>query len=114
LRWPAALAAGDQRGAACRAAAAALHACWRVAQNPGDWATPDDYPSRPLREGVQGTTSFKVTVGPNGRVTACEVTGSSGNAELDAATCKLVTQRAASTRPRMAKDSSRPAAIPTA
>jgi protein TonB len=34
--------------------------------NPGEWATPDDYPSRPLREGVQGTTSFKVTVGPNG------------------------------------------------
>jgi len=61
---------------------------------PGDWATPDDYPSRPLREGVQGTTSFRVQVGPNGRVTSCEVTASSGNAELDAATCKLVTARA--------------------
>jgi protein TonB len=61
---------------------------------PGDWATPDDYPSRPLREGVQGTSGFRVTIGTNGRVTACEITSSSGNAELDAATCKLVTARA--------------------
>jgi len=62
--------------------------------SPGDWATPDDYPSRPLREGVQGTTGFRVSVGTNGRVTGCEVTSSSGNAELDAATCKLVSARA--------------------
>ncbi len=62
--------------------------------SPADWATPDDYPSRPLRELVQGTTAFRVQVGPNGRVTSCEVTASSGNAELDAATCKLVTARA--------------------
>jgi protein TonB len=61
---------------------------------PGDWASPDDYPSRPLREGVQGTTGFRVAVGPNGRVTSCEVTRSSGNAELDSTTCRLVTSRA--------------------
>jgi protein TonB len=62
--------------------------------NTAEWATPDDYPSRPLREGVQGVTGFRVTIGTNGRVTACEITNSSGNAELDAATCKLVTSRA--------------------
>jgi protein TonB len=60
---------------------------------PGDWAGPDDYPSRPLREGVQGTTGFRLTVGANGRVTGCEITRSSGNAELDATTCKLMTSR---------------------
>ena len=62
--------------------------------NPANWATPEDYPSRPLREGVQGTTGFRLTVSTDGRVSSCEITASSGNAELDAATCKYVTSRA--------------------
>ncbi|WP_349237682.1 MULTISPECIES: energy transducer TonB [unclassified Novosphingobium] len=62
--------------------------------NPANWVTPEDYPSRPLREGVQGTTGFKLTVAPDGRVSGCEITASSGNAELDAATCKYATSRA--------------------
>ncbi|HZU62285.1 MAG TPA: energy transducer TonB [Novosphingobium sp.] len=62
--------------------------------NPGDWVTPEDYPSRPLREGVQGVTSFRVTIGPDGRVTGCEITGSSGNDELDKATCTYFARRA--------------------
>jgi len=62
--------------------------------NPANWATPEDYPSRPLREGVQGTTGFRLTVSTDGRVSGCEITASSGNAELDAATCKYVTSRA--------------------
>ncbi|RVU04704.1 energy transducer TonB [Novosphingobium umbonatum] len=62
--------------------------------NPANWVTPEDYPSRPLREGVQGTTGFKLTVGPDGRVTGCEITLSSGNSELDAATCKYASSRA--------------------
>ena len=35
-----------------------------------------------------------MVVGSDGRVDACEITRSSGNAELDAATCKNVTRRA--------------------
>ncbi len=62
--------------------------------NPGSWATPNDYPARALREERAGTTRFRVTIGPDGRVTNCEITGSSGHADLDEATCKNVTRRA--------------------
>jgi periplasmic protein TonB len=62
--------------------------------NPGSWATPNDYPARALREERAGTTRFRVTIGPDGRVTDCQVTGSSGHADLDEATCKNVTRRA--------------------
>lgn len=62
--------------------------------NPGNWATTNDYPARALREERAGTTRFRVTIGPDGRVTDCQVTGSSGHADLDEATCKNVTRRA--------------------
>ena len=62
--------------------------------NPGNWATTNDYPTRALREEREGTTSFRVTVGPDGRVTSCEITGSSGSDDLDNATCSNVTRRA--------------------
>jgi periplasmic protein TonB len=62
--------------------------------NPGSWATDADYPSRAQRDEAQGTTGFRVTVNAEGRVSSCVVTSSSGNSELDEATCKLVTRRA--------------------
>ena len=62
--------------------------------NPGNWANSNDYPSRALREEKEGVTRFRVSVGPDGRVTSCDVTGSSGTPELDSATCSLVTRRA--------------------
>lgn len=62
--------------------------------NPGNWATTNDYPSRALREEREGTTGFRVTVGPDGRVTDCSITSSSGHADLDAATCDNVRRRA--------------------
>lgn len=62
--------------------------------NPANWATPNDYPSRALREDREGTTGFRVSVGPDGRVTGCTVTSSSGSPDLDEATCSLVTRRA--------------------
>ena len=62
--------------------------------NPANWATTNDYPTRALREERAGTTSFRVTVGPDGRVTGCSVTGSSGSPDLDEATCSNVTRRA--------------------
>jgi protein TonB len=62
--------------------------------NPANWATTNDYPTRALREEREGTTSFRVTVGPDGRVTSCDITSSSGSDDLDAATCANVTRRA--------------------
>ncbi|WP_088311253.1 energy transducer TonB [Novosphingobium sp. B 225] len=62
--------------------------------NPANWATTNDYPSRALREEREGTTGFRVTVGPDGRVTSCDVTSSSGSSDLDEATCSNVTRRA--------------------
>ena len=61
--------------------------------NPGSWATTNDYPSRALREEREGTTSFRVTVGPDGRVADCQVTSSSGSPDLDEATCANVRRR---------------------
>jgi protein TonB len=62
--------------------------------NPGNWATPNDYPRRALREEREGTTRFRVTVNTEGRVSDCQVTGSSGHADLDEATCQNITRRA--------------------
>jgi protein TonB len=62
--------------------------------NPGNWATTNDYPSRALREEREGTATFRVQIGPDGRVTDCQITGSSGHADLDAATCENVRRRA--------------------
>jgi protein TonB len=62
--------------------------------NPSSWATTDDYPSRALREEREGVTRFSVTVGADGRVASCSVTGSSGTPELDDAACRAITRRA--------------------
>ena len=62
--------------------------------NPGNWATTNDYPSQALREERQGTTRFRVSVGADGRVTDCTVTGSSGSPDLDATACTKIRARA--------------------
>ena len=62
--------------------------------NPGNWATTNDYPSQALREERQGTTRFRVTVGTDGKVTECVVTGSSGSPDLDATACAKIRARA--------------------
>ena len=61
--------------------------------NPGSWANSNDYPSRALREEREGVTRFRVTVGADGRITGCTITGSSGHGDLDEATCSLVSRR---------------------
>ncbi|MEA3000001.1 MAG: periplasmic protein TonB [Sphingomonadales bacterium] len=63
----------------------------------------EDYPASALRNNESGTTGFRLQVGPNGRVTGCQVTSSSGSSALDAATCRLLTSRA---RFNPARDSS--------
>lgn len=61
---------------------------------PGEWVTTNDYPSRALREEREGVTRFRLSVGPDGRATGCDVTGSSGSPDLDAATCSNLMRRA--------------------
>jgi protein TonB len=61
--------------------------------NPGSWQSPDDYPSRALREEREGITGISVTVTPEGRVSGCSVTRSSGSPDLDDAACRLVQRR---------------------
>ncbi len=62
--------------------------------NPGNWATTNDYPSRALREEREGTTGFRLTVGPDGKVVDCTVTRSSGSSDLDEAACSNIRRRA--------------------
>lgn len=62
--------------------------------NPGSWATTNDYPSRALREEREGVTGFRVSVGPDGRVTDCQITSSSGHGDLDQAACDNIRRRA--------------------
>ncbi|MFN3515852.1 MAG: energy transducer TonB [Novosphingobium sp.] len=60
----------------------------------GNPARTNDYPTRALREEREGTSGFRVTVGPDGRVTSCEITSSSGSPDLDQAACSNVQRRA--------------------
>jgi len=60
---------------------------------PGLFST-DDYPQSALRNEEQGTTAVSLTIGPNGRVSGCNVTSSSGSGSLDSTTCSILTKRA--------------------
>lgn len=62
--------------------------------NPINWANGSDYPAEALKFKYEGVTSFRVTVGANGRVTGCHIVESSGHRELDEATCSNVSRRA--------------------
>ena len=66
----------------------------RAKANLASYVSDDDYPSSAVRNEEQGTTRFRLGVGPNGRVTECSVVGSSGSSALDSATCRLMKQRA--------------------
>jgi protein TonB len=66
----------------------------RARANLASYVSNDDYPASALRNEEQGTTGFRLTVGPDGRVTNCVVTSSSGSSALDAATCRIMRSRA--------------------
>ncbi|MFW2350283.1 energy transducer TonB [Qipengyuania sp.] len=53
------------------------------------WASriQNNYPRRAEREGIEGVVGMSVTVGPDGRVSSCNVTRSSGSSDLDSAAC---------------------------
>ena len=60
----------------------------------GNWVTTNDYPTRELREGLEGTTRYRLAISAEGRVTNCSVTASSGSAGLDRAACDNLQHRA--------------------
>lgn len=66
----------------------------RARANLASYISNDDYPSSALRNEEQGTTGFRLDVGPDGRVSGCSVTASSGSSALDSATCRLLRSRA--------------------
>jgi len=54
----------------------------------------DDYPQSAIRNEEQGTTAVRLSIGPDGRVSDCSVTASSGSSALDNATCSILRRRA--------------------
>ncbi|NIJ39253.1 TonB family protein [Sphingopyxis panaciterrae] len=66
----------------------------RLIGSPQQWITYDDYPVRAMREQREGTADFRLAFNERGSVVACEVTSSSGHADLDTATCSIARRRA--------------------
>ena len=62
--------------------------------NLASYFSDDDYPPSAIRDEQQGTTSFRLSIGADGRVTNCSVTSSSGSTALDNTTCSLLRRRA--------------------
>lgn len=61
--------------------------------NPSSWFSDADYPARAQREGRSGTVRYTLNVSTDGSVESCQVTGSSGHADLDEATCRIIQRR---------------------
>lgn len=66
----------------------------RAKANLASYVSDEDYPSNAVRNEEQGTTRFRLAVGPDGTVKDCTVTSSSGSSALDSTTCRLMRQRA--------------------
>jgi protein TonB len=61
--------------------------------NVARWATNDDYPAAAMREEREGVAGYRLTVDAAGRIANCEIISSTGHADLDAETCKVVQRR---------------------
>lgn len=59
-----------------------------------NWFSNDDYPVAALKAGAEGDTTISWTISTAGLVTNCRVVKSSGNADLDARSCEMLTLRA--------------------
>jgi protein TonB len=53
----------------------------------------DDYPSEAIAAEAQGTAQAQLTIGPDGRVTGCNLIRSTGNSALDSTTCNILRRR---------------------
>jgi TonB family protein len=58
------------------------------------WVDIGDYPKSAMRDGREGTVSFRLTIGTDGKVAECAITQSSGHQDLDDATCAVLSKRA--------------------
>ncbi|MES2120162.1 MAG: energy transducer TonB [Pseudomonadota bacterium] len=54
----------------------------------------DDYPASAQSAGAEGTAQAQLSIGPDGRVTGCNLIRSTGNTALDSATCNILRRRA--------------------
>lgn len=61
---------------------------------PQPWFEFHDYPMKAFERNSEGVTGFQLLISPDGRVADCSVTSSSGDADLDKASCFLATKRA--------------------
>lgn len=62
--------------------------------NLASYVSDADYPDSAIRNEEQGTTGFRLEIGPDGRVTNCTITRSSGSSALDNTTCRIMRSRA--------------------
>lgn len=67
---------------------------WRARADFNTYFSVDDYPLSERRHGAEARVGFAIVVGPDGRVSRCTVTTSSGSRRLDRATCDILTRRA--------------------
>lgn len=65
-----------------------------VKTHPATWITVGDYPISARSEKREGAVEFKVRYDANGIPNRCEILVSSGHADLDETTCRLVQARA--------------------
>ncbi len=72
----------------------------RVANDPGSWISTADYRPSWVRRDWAGRVGFALSLDANGKVRDCRVTTSSGHAQMDEATCRLIRQRARFTAAR--------------
>lgn len=61
--------------------------------NPGTWLTADDFSSFVQRY-PSAMIAFQMTVGPDGKLSDCTITTSSGSPEIDHLTCSMLRRRA--------------------
>jgi protein TonB len=53
----------------------------------------DDYPASAIAANAEGTAQAQLTIGPDGRVTGCNLIRSTGNGALDSTTCNILRRR---------------------
>lgn len=55
--------------------------------NPGDWFPPESYPPDARIASQEGRTEFSLDIDSAGRITGCNIIGTSGSDLLDSTTC---------------------------
>ena len=65
----------------------------RARTNLASYISDADYPAAAIRAGEQGTVGFMLDIGPDGLVSNCRITSSSGSTALDEATCRIMRDR---------------------